>query len=82
MVSGSKGEKITMLALFVFGALLLAVGVFLFFALKGKKAVLRVLLPVFLCMGGAVLAIVSCIRTVPTGHTGIVTTFGRVEDVN
>ena len=82
MVSGSKGEKITMLALFVFGVLFLAVGVILFFTLKGKKAVLRVLLPVLLCMGGAVLAIVSCIRTVPTGHTGIVTTFGRVEDVN
>lgn len=27
-----------------------------------------------------VLAIVSCIASVPTGHTGVVTTFGRVED--
>lgn len=29
---------------------------------------------------GAVLILVSCIRTVPTGHTGIVTTFGNVEE--
>ena len=27
-----------------------------------------------------VLLVVSCLRTVPTGHTGIVTTFGHVED--
>ena len=30
----------------------------------------------------AVIAICSCISTVPTGHTGILTTFGRVEDKN
>ncbi len=82
MVSGSKGEKITMLALFVFGILALIVGVVLFMTLKGKKAVLRVLLPGSLCLLGVGLAVCSCIRTVPTGHTGIVTTFGRVEDVN
>lgn len=28
-----------------------------------------------------VLGIGSCVRIVPTGHTGVVTTFGRVEDV-
>lgn len=27
-----------------------------------------------------IFAIISCISSVPTGHTGIVTTFGRVED--
>ena len=26
-------------------------------------------------------AIISCVRVVPTGHTGVVTTFGRVEDI-
>lgn len=29
-----------------------------------------------------VLVVCSCISTVPTGHTGILTTFGRVEDRN
>ncbi len=29
---------------------------------------------------GAILIVCSCVRTVPTGNTGIVTTFGRVED--
>ena len=35
-------------------------------------------------VGGAVLSVVlifvSCISSVPTGHTGILTTFGRVEN--
>lgn len=30
----------------------------------------------------AAIVILSCISTVPTGHTGILTTFGRVEDKN
>lgn len=30
----------------------------------------------------AIIVAVSCISTVPTGHTGILTTFGRVEDKN
>ena len=30
----------------------------------------------------AVIIALSCISTVPTGHTGILTTFGRVEDKN
>ena len=29
----------------------------------------------------AVCAIGSCVRIVPTGHTGVVTTFGKVEDI-
>lgn len=33
----------------------------------------------FLALFGLVLCIFSCIRTVPTGCTGILTTFGRVE---
>lgn len=30
---------------------------------------------------GAIIIVCSCIKTVPAGHTGIVTTFGKVEDV-
>ena len=29
---------------------------------------------------GIALISISCITSIPTGHTGIVTTFGRVED--
>lgn len=32
------------------------------------------------CLLAVVLAGVSCLSTVPAGHTGVVTTFGRVED--
>lgn len=31
---------------------------------------------------GIVLIVCSCLSTVPTGHTGILTTFGKVEDVS
>ncbi|MBR5225967.1 MAG: hypothetical protein IKV90_09945 [Clostridia bacterium] len=31
---------------------------------------------------GIVMIICSCLSTVPTGHTGILTTFGKVEDVS
>lgn len=31
---------------------------------------------------GIVMIVCSCISTVPTGHTGILTTFGKVEDVS
>ena len=31
---------------------------------------------------GVVLIVCSCLSTVPTGHTGILTTFGKVEDIS
>ena len=49
------------------------------FRAKGKKT-LAFLLTSFgtlLCVG---LVAMSCIQTVPTGHTGVLTTFGKVED--
>ena len=70
-----------MFALFIFGVVALAIAMaFLFGAKKAQKAKGAVI-------GMAVIALVigvaavggSCIRTVPTGHTGIVTTFGNVE---
>ena len=46
---------------------------------KGKNALASLAL-----IGGAVLCagavLLSCVQTVPTGHTGVVTTFGRVEN--
>lgn len=41
----------------------------------------RIIFPVFISIAvAAVLLIASCIAVVPTGYTGILTTFGRVED--
>ncbi len=34
----------------------------------------------WLALAGLVIIAISCIKTVPTGHTGIVTTFGKVEN--
>ena len=34
----------------------------------------------FLSILGVLLVILSCYTSVPTGHTGVVTTFGSVED--
>ena len=44
-----------------------------FISRRGYVAVLALLL-------GAAMIVLSCVATVPTGHTGVVTTFGRVED--
>lgn len=32
------------------------------------------------CLAGMLLALIGCMKSVPTGHTGIVTTFGKVEN--
>ena len=34
----------------------------------------------FIALAGLVIVALSCVTSVPTGHTGIVTTFGKVED--
>ncbi|MBR6120685.1 MAG: prohibitin family protein [Oscillospiraceae bacterium] len=65
----------------ILAAILLLAGVVAYTALKGKgkKALAGLLLAaaVVLCLGTVAL---SCVQTVPTGHTGVVTTFGRVEN--
>ena len=71
-----------MIVIFVFAVLLfVAAIVAILSAKKMKNAVMRGLLPALLLVFSVLLAVVSCIRTVPTGHTGIVTTFGKVEDI-
>lgn len=73
-----------MFMLFIFAALLAIVGV-VFFAMglasaaPGDKGFFEGLGAV-LALVGAVLIVVSCARYVPTGHTGVVTVFGKVED--
>lgn len=67
--------------LFIIGILVLLVGLItavLHFA-DGNKGVGGVILAIGAIIG-AVLICVSCCRRVPTGHTGVVTTFGRVEN--
>lgn len=61
----------------IFVAIILAiVGVILFLKTKGKMKVIGGAS----CALIAVLAVMSCVVSIPTGYTGIVTTFGRVED--
>ena len=65
----------------VFALIVLIAGIAVHSTLKtsGKKALatLAMVLAVVLCLGAVTL---SCVQTVPTGHTGVVTTFGRVEN--
>ena len=65
----------------ILAAILLLAGVVAHAALKGKGkkalASLALAAAVVLCLGAVAL---SCVQTVPTGHTGVVTTFGRVEN--
>lgn len=72
------------MTLFVSGIILILIGVGVT-VLKPKNANLfpgqsKKITGILFAVVGVVCAIGSCIKTVPTGHTGIVTTFGRVED--
>jgi regulator of protease activity HflC (stomatin/prohibitin superfamily) len=68
--------------LFVVGILvaLIASGVAAYFLSNSKKGRGVVTLSLGLAVG-VVLVVISCFTTIPTGYTGIVTTFGRVEDI-
>ena len=46
---------------------------------KGQKG-LKTLISVVLILAGIGMVVTNCITTIPTGHTGIITTFGKVED--
>lgn len=69
-----------MFPLFLVGVALALVAIVSIFALKKHRGVIRVLAPVGLLAVAGILMISSCFRTVPTGHTGIVTVFGKVKD--
>ena len=71
-----------MFGLFVIGIISLLIGIG-FAVLKVSDAKVKKLkapVTALAVLFGVVLAVISCIRTVPTGHTGIVTSFGRVEN--
>ncbi len=65
----------------VFAAVVLVLGIVAHVSLKAKGrkglAALATAASALLCAGAIAL---SCIQAVPTGHTGVVTTFGRVEN--
>ncbi|MBE6634366.1 MAG: prohibitin family protein [Ruminococcaceae bacterium] len=69
-----------MFALFVVGLIVALVAVIAVFALKRQKAAIRMLAPLALFLIAGVLMVSACVRTVPTGHTGIITVFGKVKD--
>ncbi len=60
------------MVLFVFGLAVLLAAVVTLVATKKKLSIIGIVL-------AAVLLVLSCITSVPTGHTGVVTTFGKVE---
>ena len=65
----------------IFAAIVLIAGIAAYVTLKGREkkalAALALTVAVLVSLGSVTL---SCIQTVPTGHTGVVTTFGRVEN--
>ena len=69
-----------MFALFIVGVLVGVVGIVSFVsAVKSGKRKGKAAAGVIVAVG-IVLCFFTCFRTVPTGHTGIVTTFGNVEN--
>ena len=70
-----------MIAVFAIGILLLlvAVGITLV-KTKGNRLLPRILPAIVFAVLSVIMIVASCVRTVPTGHTGIVTVFGRVKD--
>ena len=71
------------MVLLVFAIVVLLIGVILITQSKGKeeKGKSGLGLAGFICVGVAVLVtVLSMIKTVPTGHTGVVVSFGKVKD--
>ena len=65
----------------IFAILVLVAGVAACIILKskGKKTLASLLMIAAVLLGLGSIALAS-VQTVPTGHTGVVTTFGRVEN--
>lgn len=65
----------------IFAAVVLFVGIVVSRSLqaKEKKSLSSLLLVVSILIGAGSVAL-ACFQTVPTGHTGVVTTFGKVEN--
>ena len=60
--------------LFIIALILLIAGIIIGTSLKKKW------IPIIAALVCMVLVVLSCVRVVPTGHTGVVTEFGKVEN--
>ena len=70
------------MGIMIFGILVIVVGFVLAASLKnGRAAGAGKAFGALGCVLGVILIVASCFSSVPTGHTGILTTFGKVEDV-
>jgi len=70
-----------MIAVFAIGILLLLVAVGMTLVkTKGNRLLTRILPAIGFAVLAVIMIVASCVRTVPTGHTGIVTVFGHVKD--
>lgn len=72
-----KGEN-EMIAVFI--SVLVVIGLFIVLGFTDEDWKLNA--KQILSLFGFAIAIIGCIKTVPTGSTGIVTTFGRIENVS
>ena len=69
--------------LFITGVLILLAGIgAVILGLKSRSKGKFIAMGMAAGLFAAVLIVCSCLSTVPTGHTGILTTFGKVEDVS
>ena len=65
----------------IFAAVVLVIGIIVSrsFKAKEKKSLASLILTLAILLSAGSVAL-ACFQTVPTGHTGVVTTFGRVEN--
>jgi regulator of protease activity HflC (stomatin/prohibitin superfamily) len=69
------------MGLLIFGLFVVVIAIVAGIAMKNSRAGMAgKIISVLGAIVGLVFIIISCFATVPTGHTGILTTFGKVED--
>lgn len=71
------------MALFIFAIIILLIGIVLFTQVKGKEGNDRngIKIGAVVCTAlAAIFIVLSMIKIVPTGHTGVVVIFGKVQD--
>ncbi len=69
------------MGILVFGVIVLLAGIIAGVSMKhSRAAVAGKIIGIVGFILGLVIIVTSCFATVPTGHTGILTTFGKVED--
>ena len=64
----------------IVGLIVIVAGVLVYKFMKDNAGRWIVLVPIVGCLAGIALIGYSCVAVIPTGHTGVVTTFGRVEN--